>query len=689
MAPNRKNRVINREIAWLYFNERVLQEAADEDTPLIERIRFLGIFSNNLDEFFRVRVASVNRMARFGKRNYDYIEFDPEEILEQVQGIVNEQQKRFTSIYRRLIRQLAEENIYVVNEKDLNNSQREYIENYFDEKVRPSLFPIMLEKFDPATSLKDKSIYLAVDMYNNELEKIKHQYALIRVPDNLERFVVLPEKDDRKYIIILDDIIRYNLHKVFSMFHFNVFNAYTIKFTRDAELDIDNDISKSFIDKMSESLKQRKEGTPLRFVYDKHIPRDLLKTVKKKLHITKEDVSVRGGRYHNFKDFIEFPNIGDKSLEHEKVKPLPHKHLEGRRSLLDAIKEKDVMLHYPYQSFHYIIDILREASMDPNVKSIKMTIYRLARDSKVVNALINAARNGKSVTVFMELKARFDEKANIFWTQKLQDAGVKIIQSIPGFKVHCKLFLIKRREGNRDRLYANIGTGNFNESTARLYADDALLTANTDITTEINKVFYLFEANYRQFKFNKLVVSPFQGRSYFSRMIHNEIKNAKAGKKASMIIKLNNLVDDKLIRKLYQASRAGVKIKLIVRGICTLLPNEPGMSENIEAISILDKYLEHSRVFIFHNGGDEKYFISSADWMVRNLDNRIEVAAPIYDKEIQQELKKMLDIQVNDNVKARTLEESRLNYYKRRSSKKPVRTQFDTYDFLKQIHDNT
>lgn len=688
MSRNKKNRVINREIAWLYFNERVLQEAADEDTPLIERIRFLGIFSNNLHEFFRVRVASVNRMARIGKRNYDYIEFDPEETLHQIQVIVNEQQKRFTSIYRRLIRELAEENIYVVNEKDLNSGQEEYIEDYFDDKVRPNLFPIMLEKFDPATSLKDKSIYLAVDMFNNQQEKVKHQYALIRVPDNLDRFVVLPAQDDKRYIIILDDIIRHNLHKVFSMFDFNTFSSYTIKFTRDAELDIDNDISKSFIEKMSESLKQRKEGTPLRFVYDKHIPKELLKTVKKKLHITKDDVTVRGGRYHNFKDFIGFPNIGDSSLEYEKIKPLPHKHLEGRRSLLDAIREKDVMLHYPYESFQYIIDILREASMDPKVKSIKMTIYRLARDSKVVNALINAARNGKSVTVFMELKARFDEKANIHWTQKLQDAGVKIIQSIPGFKVHCKLFLIKRLEGNKDKLYANIGTGNFNESTAQLYADDALLTSNQELTEEVNKVFHLFEANYRQFRFRKLVVSPFQGRSYFSRMIHNEIKNAKAGKKAFMIIKLNNLVDDKLIRKLYQASRAGVKIKLIVRGICTLLPNEPGMSENIEAISILDKYLEHSRVFIFHNGGDEKYFISSADWMVRNLDNRIEVATPIYDKDIQQELKKMLNIQVNDNVKARTLEKSKLNHYKRRNSKNPVRTQLDIYDFLKQIHDN-
>jgi polyphosphate kinase len=344
------------------------------------------------------------------------------------------------------------------------------------------------------------------------------------------------------------------------------------------------------------------------------------------------------------------------------------------------------MLHYPYQSFHYIIDLLREASMDPNVKSIKMTIYRLARDSKVVNALVNAARNGKSVTVFMELKARFDEKANIYWTEKLHDAGVKIIQSIPGFKVHCKLFLIKRREGNIDRLYANIGTGNFNENTARLYADDALLTSNPTLTEEVNRVFYLFEANYRQFRFKHLIVSPFTGRSFFSRMLHNEIKNAKAGKEAWAIIKLNNLVDNRIIRKLYQASRAGVKIKLIVRGICTLLPNEPGMSENIEAISILDKFLEHSRVFIFHNDGDEKYFISSADWMVRNFDNRVEVATPIYDQEIQQELKQMLNIQLQDNVKARTLQEGKLNAYRKTGSSRKIRTQTETYDYLKSIH---
>ncbi|MFO8087249.1 MAG: polyphosphate kinase 1 [Bacteroidales bacterium] len=686
MTAKKRNRVINRDIAWLHFNERVLQEAADEDTPLIERIRFLGIFSSNLDEFFRIRVASVSRMAELKKRNYDYVEFDPVEILQQINSMVNEQQQKFTSIYRSLIRNLADENIFVINEKELSSSQQAYIEAYFEESIRPSLFPIMLYKFDPATTLKDKSIYLAVDMYNDRVDKPEHHYALIRVPDNLPRFILLPNEDDKKFIIILDDIIRYNLHKIFSMFDFNRFQAYTIKFTRDAELDIDNDISKSFIEKMSESLKQRKKGTPLRFVYDKHIGKDLLKTVKKKLHITKNDVSVKGGRYHNFKDFIKFPNTGRKELTYRPVKPLPHQHLSNRRSLLDAIKEKDVMLHYPYQSFHYIIDILREASMDPKVVSIKMTIYRLARDSKIVNALINAARNGKTVTVFMELKARFDEKANIFWTEKLQDAGVKIIQSIPGFKVHCKLFLIKRKDDDGERLYANIGTGNFNESTARLYADDALLTSNPEITEEVNNVFHLFDANYSQYRFKNLIVSPFNGRSFFSRMINNEIKNAKAGKKASMIIKLNNLVDDRLIRKLYQASRAGVKIKLIIRGICSLLPGEPGMSENIEAISIIDKFLEHSRVFIFHNNGNEKYFISSADWMVRNLDNRIEVATPVHDPDIQQELKEMLNIQLHDNVKARTLEMGKLNQYIRKRQHQNIRTQFATYDFLEKIH---
>ena len=686
MGRQKKNKVINRDISWLYFNDRVLQEAADETTPIIERIRFLGIFSNNLDEFFRIRVASINRMAKLGKPNYDYIEFDPVATLNEINNFVNDQQKRFTSIYRGLIRKLAEENIFVVNEKDINEDQKNYIEEYFDNTVRADLFPIMLNNFDPATSLKDKSIYLAVDMYNNNLSTPSHHYALIRVPDNLPRFIVLPSEGEKNFIIILDDIIRHNLHKVFSMFDFNVFRAYTIKFTRDAELDIDNDISKSFIEKMSESLKQRKEGTPVRFVYDKHITPELLHTVKKKLHITKEDVSVKGGRYHNFKDFINFPNIGRENLEYKKIESLPHKDFINQRSLLDVIRERDVMLHYPYQSFHYIIDILREASMDPNVTSIKMTIYRVAKGSKIINALINAARNGKSVTVFMELKARFDEKANIYYTEKLQDAGVKIIQSIPGFKVHCKLFLIKRREKAGDKLYANIGSGNFNESTARLYSDNALLTSRPELTQEINKVFHLFEANYRQFHFKNLIVSPFNLRSFFSRMIHNEIKNAKAGKEAYAIIKLNNLVDDRLIRKLYQASRAGVKIKLIIRGICTLLPNEPGMSENIEAISIVDKFLEHSRVFMFYNNGDEKYYISSADWMIRNLDNRIEVATPVYDKTIQKELKKMLNIQLNDNIKARTLKKAHLNEYIKQQNNIPIQTQYDTYECLKKIH---
>ncbi|HNY06858.1 MAG TPA: polyphosphate kinase 1 [Bacteroidales bacterium] len=673
---------IDREISWLNFNERVLQEAADDSTPLIERIKFLGIFSNNLDEFFRVRVATLNRMANVSRKNYKNIDFDPKEIIHEIAQIDEKHQQIFSSVWHNIVEKLEEQDIYIVDETNLSQEQGEYVLNYFRENVRPHLFPLMLDNLTATSSLKDKSIYLAI-LLKNSINTIKERYALMEVPTPpVSRFVILPPNGNKKYIILLDDVIRYCLSDIFSIFGYDTFEAYTIKLTRDAELDIDNDVSKSFLETMVESLKQRRKGSPVRFIYDKSIPENLLKALVTKMNFSKNDSLTKGGRYHNFKDFMSFPNVGPAELEYPIAHPLLHKDLSINKSIFKAIRHKDVMLHFPYQSFQYIIDLLREASIDPKVKSIRMTIYRAAKNSNVINALINAARNGKEVTVFLELQARFDEEANIYWSKKLSDEGVRIIHSIPGFKVHCKLILIRRKEKEKNVYYANIGTGNFNEETAKVYADDSLLTANPDITSDVLKVFELFEANYKQQRFKTLIVAPFQMRNFFIRQLNNEIKNAQMGKEAFAIIKLNSLVDEKIIAKLYLASQAGVKIRLIVRGSCTLNPEIKNLSENIEGISIVDKYLEHSRVIIFANGGDEQYYITSGDWMIRNFDNRIEVACPIFDKDIRRELKTMLDIQLKDNCKARIINNSTPNCYKTNGTKVRKRAQVEIYNYL-------
>lgn len=675
---------VNRELSWLEFNGRVLQEAADETTPLIERVKFLGIFSNNLDEFFRVRVATLNRLVDYNKRNNDSLMANPRRTLKEINKIDAQQQKEFARIFRKLVRELAHEGIHIINERGLSEEHGNYIRRYFNDHVRSQLFPIMLSNLK-SSSLIDKSIYLAIRLARSN-EPGNEQFAVIRVPAGpLSRFVILPSEGKDQYIILLDDVIRYCFGEIFSIFGYDTFDAYTFKFTRDAELDIDNDVSKSFLEIMTESLKQRKLGAPVRFIYDKNMPAKLLATLKQKLDINETDTLSKSGRYHNFKDFMSFPNIGRYDLLYAPTKPLEHRKLPKNESILRVMRERDIFLHFPYQSFGYIIDLLREASIDPQVKSIKMTLYRVARDSNVINALINAARNGKSVTVFMELQARFDEEANIYWAEKMQEEGVKLIQGIPGFKVHSKLLLIRRREGDKNTYYANIGTGNFNEQTARVYADDSLLTSNPSITADVNSVFQLFESKYNPPRFNSLIVAPFHMRNFYLRMLNTEIKNAKSGKEAWCIIKLNNLVDDKIIRKIYQAGIAGVKVQIICRGTCTVVPGVTGLSDNIEVISIVDKFLEHSRVFVFCNGGDEKYYISSADWMVRNLDNRIEVACPVYDRSLQQELKTMLRIQLKDNTKARIVNHQEPNFYKDQDKLPRFRSQIEIYKYLKEL----
>jgi polyphosphate kinase len=677
-----KDHLINREISWLHFNERVLQEARDTTTPLIERLKFLGIFSNNRDEFFRVRVATLRRMLNVEKLDYK-IKSSPQQVLDELIEMVSDQEKVFTQTYEEIVKLLADENIFMVNECQLTEEQGKFVTDYFQDNVRPHLFPVMLVPGRDTISLEDKSIYLAVHL-KSSARPDDEEFAIIEVPSSqVSRFIILPEEDGKIFIMLLEDVIRFSLQYIFSIFGWDTFDAYTIKITRDAELDIDNDVQKSFLEIMSESIKQRESGLPVRFVYDNAIPKHFLKLIRKKLQFSEDDHQRGGGRYHNFKDFMGFPKVGSKKLVYPAMPPLPHKDLPINKSFFDIIRQKDVMLHYPYQSFQYIVDLLREASIDPHVGSIKMTFYRAASNSNVMNALMNAARNGKSVTVFLELQARFDEEANIHWAEALQKTGVKILPTIPGLKVHSKLILIRRKEGMADIYYANISTGNFNESTAKVYADDSLLTANQVIAYDVQKVFQLFESRYFIPHFKALIVSPFNNRNFFIQKINREIRNAKLGKEAWAIIKLNSLVDKKITRKLYEASRAGVKVKIIARGICILVPGVKGMSENIEAFSIVDRFLEHSRVYIFCNDGNNEYFTSSADWMQRNFDHRIEVSTPIYDKEIQKELMTMIQIQLKDNCKARVLNTENMNEYKRTDSREKTRSQFEIYDYYR------
>jgi polyphosphate kinase len=706
-------KLINREISWLLFNERVLQEAADSRTPLIERMKFLGIFSNNQDEFFKVRVATINRLAILKKKNPNqHFGFNPNKILKDINRRVVEQGVKFNEIYRDILLNLEKENIFIVNEKDLSPEHGQFVLNYFHEEVRPNIFPVMVKNISEPFFLKDNYLYLIIELMGKSYDPItdspahqpansndpppdsKPNYAIIEVPTPiLPRFVILPQKENRKYIMILEDVIRYCLSDIFGLLGYKSYNAYTIKITRDTEIDLDSDVSKSFMELMTASIKQRKLGRPVRLIYDSSIPQYLLRLLSEKFKIKKTDTIIKGERYHNFKDFMNFPEVGLKKFKYESITPLIHKDLPLGKSIINTIRQKDILLHYPYNSFNYMIDLLREASIDPKVRSIRMILYRVARNSNVINALINAARNGKSVTVFMEFQARFDEEANIRWAEKLQEEGVKILNTIPGLKVHCKLLLIKRLEQKKVVSYANIATGNYNEDTARTFSDLSLLTSDKRITSEVENVFSMCEATYKPYKFRNLLVSPLSMRKHIIRMLGNEIKNARAGKEAYAIIKLNSLVDESVIRKLYQASNEGVLIRLIVRGICTLTTGIEGLSENIEGVSIVDRYLEHARVMIFCNGGEEKYYISSADWMTRNIDHRIEVACPIYDKEIQGYLKDMLLLQLSDNVKARIISDGINNEYKSspqsnvhspQDKRETVRSQTDLYKVYRQ-----
>ena len=645
-----ESRYINREISWLSFNARVLQESADETVPLIERLRFVGIFSNNLDEFFKVRYATVKRIVEAGKKG-----------------------RKALGVYAA---KLKDQGIYIIKENEVHFPEHsEFIKTFFMEKVSPALVTIMLNEDIDLPLIQDLEAYLTVTMKNSSTKKTLH--ALVEIPSELDRFVVLPQVDGIDYIMILDDLIRYNLESVFSIFEYDEISAHMIKITRDAELDLESDLGKSFIEKLSKSVKGREDAEPVRFVHDQSIDKDTLKFLLEKLGIENTDSIIPGGRYHNRKDYMGFPSLGRTDLLYATQKPLPIKNISLNDSMFKKVAEKDFLQYTPYHTFAYVIKFLREAALDPKVKTIKITIYRLAKLSHVASALINAAKNGKDVTVQIELRARFDEESNMRYANQMQDEGIKLIFGVPGLKVHSKVCVIERLEAGRLKRYGFISTGNFN---AKIYTDYTLFTANKQILKDLSKLFNFFDTNYIVNTYQHLIISPHYAKNTFYRLIDNEIKKVKNGQKGYIRLKLNSISNYSIIDKLYAASEAGVKIDMIIRGVCCLIPGVKGMSENINLISIVDKFLEHPRVLIFGEEGDEKVFISSSDWMTRNLDNRVEVTCPIYDEDVKKEIIDTFTICWNDNVKAREITASQDNAY-RINDKAPLRSQFATYDY--------
>ncbi|MBU2951029.1 polyphosphate kinase 1 [Tamlana agarivorans] len=672
------NSYINREISWLQFNARVLQEAEDESVPLIERLRFLGIFSNNLDEFFKVRYATVKRIVEAGKGAKNELGgIRAKELLEIITQIVISQQSESLDILHEIGNKLREENIYLINETQIDDSQHEFIKEYFLKQVSPALVTIILNDEVVLPNLKDSGAYLAVRML---MPGDKKQFALIEIPKSVNRFVVLPKQDDKFFIIAVDDLLRHCLSDIFNIFDYKSISAHMIKITRDGELDFESDLSKSFIDKLSDSVKHREVGEPVRFVYDKTIHKDTLQFLMSKMGIDATDSIIPGGRYHNRRDYMGFPSLGRTDLLYDKIEALPIKGLSLQSSIFKAIVKKDYLLHAPYQTFSYVVKFLREAALDPKVKTIKITIYRLAEISHIASSLINAAINGKTVTVSIELRARFDEQANINYAKQMEEVGVNLIFGVAGLKVHSKMCVIEREEGKKIRRYGFVSTGNFNESTAKIYTDYTLFTANQKILKDVDKIFSFFKTNYRINKYKHLIVSPHYTKREVFKLIDHEIESVRQGKEGLIRLKMNSISSYNMVDKLYEASRAGVKIQMIVRGLCCLIPGVPGMSENIEVISVVDKFLEHSRVYIFGNEGKPKVYISSADWMTRNIENRVEVSCPIYDDDIKQEIIETFNICWNDNVKARILNDSQENEY-RVNNEERLRSQYALYDY--------
>ena len=673
----KEKNTVNRDISWMYFNKRILDEAANESIPLLERLTFLAIYSNNLDEFFQVRVATLRRMIEIEER-VRIAKSDSKSILHTILKLNEKYSKEFETIFYILIDELEKENIHFRNEHTLNEEQVEFVDTFYKEVLMNSLFPILVSRMEDEPELNDKSIYLAVKItdLDGEKKKKRKEFALIEIPTaEFTRFLILPKEGEKTCIMFLDDVIRFCLPRIFASLNYDSYEAYNIKFTRDAEMEFDNSAYQGVLEKVSKGVKSRKSGEPVRFVYDREIPKDLLRFIEKLLRIERKDAHIGGARYHNLKDFLSFPKVGRPDLKFAPQPPIPISAFEKAISIISLIRTKDQYLHYPYHSFDNYIQLLREAAISPEVKSIKISIYRLAKNSKVIKALICAAMNGKKVTAVVELLARFDESSNINWAKKMQAAGIKVIFGVDGLKVHSKLTLITARNGN----IACISTGNFHEGTATVYTDFTLLTAKKTIVDEVETVFDYIEHPYLNPVFNELIVSPIFMRKRIISLIKKEIDNARKGLPAYIFCKINHIVDEKIIEKLYDASIAGVTIKLLVRGNCSLVTGVPKLSENIQAYGIIDRYLEHSRIMIFANGGDEKYYIGSADWMGRNLDNRIEVYAPVYDADLKHQLKRVIEYGLKDNLKARIVDGSGKNVLQSIPDDKPFISQQELY----------
>ncbi len=679
--------LIHRDISWLSFNYRVLQEAKDPAVPLLERLKFLAIYSSNLDEFFRIRVAGIRKLKKVGKKTKAQLDFDPSAVLKEVHRIVNLQQEEFSKIYeQQIVPELRKHHIHILRRLDLNEEQKVFVENYFHNNLLPFVMPVLLVKRRIRPFLANANLYLAIHLRQKKKPLSESEYALVKIPtDQLPRFIKLPSSSDRQNLILLDDIVRHSVSWLFP--GYDIQDTYSIKLTRDAELYIDDEYSGDLVQKIKSSLQKRQVGPASRFVFDRDMPGHLVNYLQDTFDLGKNDM-LPEGRYHNNFDFFKFPDFGMTHLKYKPLPPLHHPGLHDAENPFDVIRKKDQLLHFPYHSYHSVVNFFEKAAEDPAVTHIKVIQYRVARHSRILESLINAVTHGKQVSAFVEIKARFDEAANLEWGEKLEKAGVRVHYSFPGVKVHSKLALVRRIENEQPVLYSYLGTGNFHEETAKVYSDFGIFTADQRLTTEVSNVFSFLENIIPpKQEFEHLLVGKFNLRPALYRLIDNEIAAAKRKRPAKMILKINSLEDKGIIAKLYEASQAGVKIQLIIRGICCLVPGLKRFSENIEVISIVDRFLEHSRVLLFYNGGDERIFLSSADWMERNLSYRIETTFPVYDPDLKSEIKALLDLQLNDNVKARIIDRYDKNEYRRANTDIPVRTQLETYFYFKRKSD--
>ena len=682
------HKYFKRDISWLSFNYRVLLEAEDETLPIYERIKFLSIYSSNLEEFYEIRVAEHRGVIM--KKNFtEESGAEAEETLAEITEEVNRQQREYYRIFSKVLQELNRQDIYLYQDSRPEPFHEEFVHNFFNEEVFPFLSPVMIQAGDIRTFIRDRRLYLVIRMVKKSKRMAEpdyvpdYYYALMKIPyAKVPRFIELPTHEGKHYIMFIDDIIRANLSSIFP--GYVVESCYSIKISRDADIYLDDEKGGNIVENIRKKVKKRKIGALSRFMYDSNMPDDFLAFICNAFGITTDDL-VLGGRYNNLQDLIKLPNPRGKELEQQVPSPMRVPFLDEMGSVFRAVKKRDILLHFPYQSFDYLIRFLMEAAFDPKVDEIKITQYRVAENSAVINTLISAAQNGKKVTVFVELKARFDEENNMSTAERMEQAGIRIIYSIPGLKVHAKVAVILRKDtedGCKRRYFAYLSTGNFNEKTARIYSDMALLTSNAELITDINKVFAVLEGKLAGPTFRHLLVARFNMVPELTRMIHREIEHVKAGRKGRIVLKMNGLHDQNMINELYNASENGVEIDLIVRGICCLVPNRP-FSANIKVTRIVDMFLEHSRIWYFYNDGEEELFLTSADWMRRNLNRRIETAFPILNAEIKRNIIDILNIQLQDNVKACLIDEHLHNNFKRDGNPVKVRAQLAVYEYLK------